>query len=139
MPTIDPKTGKPEGGAAKTRKRKAEREHERLRRKPKGSGESAFASLAAPPIGNTAEMVTWGAQALALTLYRAMQDPTIFETERDQLRFVVDACAKLGMIRDKAAEQEAIKRAIGSAKTKDTTGLERAHGRSAPKISRPPE
>lgn len=72
-------------------------------------------------------------------MHRAAQDGTIFETERDQLRFLADCCAKLGMIRDKAAEQELIDKRLAEidGEQNKSSGLEAVRGLKAPKISRP--
>lgn len=135
MPSRDA-TGKRLSGAAQARKKKAAVEHERTRIKSAGG---AFASLPPPPIDDTAALITWGAKALAMTLDRAMRDSAIFETERDQLRFVADGCAKLGMIRDKAVEQDKIRKALHKEKkAAETAGLTDASQRGTPRVSRPP-
>ena len=142
MPLRD-SDGKPLSGAALQRRRKAKLEHERKRKKAQPSGALSYADLPAPPIGKkdgTAQLITWGAKALAVTMHRAMVTPDAFEAERDQWRFVADCCAKLGMIRDKAAEQEQIKKGLrGVKKDKDTAGLTDASGRATPRVPRPPE
>lgn len=134
MPSKSP-DGKRLSGAAQRKVKQRRVEHERTREQTGG----AFDALPVPPLDATASLITWGARALALTLHRAMSDPTIFETERDQLRFIADGCAKLGMIRDKAAEQESIKRTLAEVKKeKETAGLTDARGRSTPRVPRPP-
>lgn len=135
MPWRD-KAGKPLSGAAQAKKRKQAKEHERTREQ----GESGhFDRLPAPPIDDTAGLVRWGAQCLAVVMDRAIRDRSIFETERDQLRFVADCCAKLGMIRDKASEQEAIKKALKvRRKEQKTAGLDDARQFPEPRVSRPP-
>jgi hypothetical protein len=105
VPIRDPETGKPLSGSALNRLRKAKVEAERTRDIEEQTGLTLE-----PPPSSTAELVTWAAAALAQAIYRASQDRKIFLTEADQLRYVADGCAKLGMVRDKAAEQERIKR-----------------------------
>lgn len=128
---------KPMGGAEKLRIKRAAAERER-QRDEEGQG-GTFDRLGPAPIDSTAELVTWGAQALALVVDRAMRRRDIFETEFDQLRFVADSCAKLGLVRDKAAEQESIKKLLkATTQEKETAGLTDAGGRSTPRVSRPP-
>lgn len=137
MPTRD-SIGKRLSGAQQKRKRKLTVEHERQRDDVSGD---PFENLPAPPIAGktgTAGLVTWGAKALAFTMNRAMRRRDIFEAERDQLRFVADCCAKLGMIRDKGAEQDKIKRALGKArKAEKDAGLTDVTGPPPARIQRP--
>lgn len=129
------KDGREISGAEKTRRRKARAEAERQR---EVAGPTALAGLPAPP-ENTAGLVRWGAQMLAAVMHRAAQERSIFETERDQLRFLSECCAKLGIIRDKAAEQELIDQRLAELEGEKTraAGLETVRGLTAPKISRP--
>lgn len=110
MPSIDPKTGKPVGGAAKTRKKKAELEAER-KRKPAKAAEVLHID---PQPDSTADFASWSARGLAALAYRAAQDRTIFATELDQLRFLSDTFAKLAKANDKGAEQERMKKLADS-------------------------
>lgn len=130
---------KPKGGAQKVRERKAREEHERQRQDKESGEEAPFARLRPAPLDNTAEMVLWANEVLALSVERAVRRRDIFPCEFDQLRFIADSCAKLGMIRDKASEQEKIKKALRHAeKQSDTEGLEDVRGRAAtPQVSRP--
>ena len=135
MPSRDP-SGKRLPGSKQRAIKKRRAAHETTR--PPGG--DAFGTLPAPPLDNTASLITWGAQALALALHRAMSDRSIFETERDQLRFIADGCAKLGMIRDKASEQEAIKKAIQARREENKgAGLDDASKFNQPRVSRPSE
>lgn len=133
MPTRKP-NGREVGGAEKERRRKARIENEREREHPVG----ILPGLAAPP-PNTAGLVRWGAQILAAVMYRAAQDRSIFETERDQLKFLADCAAKLGVIRDKAAEQELIDQRLAELEQEKTkaAGLDPVHGLKASKVPRP--
>jgi len=102
--------------------------------------EDAGLSVGAPP-ESTAELVTWAASALAQVIHRAAQDRSIFLTEADQLRFIADGCAKLGMVRDKAAEQERIKKAavragLTSDKSKPSVGAKSLAGIEKPPTAR---
>lgn len=137
MPTRDAE-GRELSGAEKERRRKAKLENER-QRQPQVAGTSGIEGLPSPPT-NTASLVRWGAQILAAVMYRAAQDRSIFETERDQLKFLAECAAKLGVIRDKAAEQELIDQRLAELDQEKTkaAGLEPVHGFQAPKIPRPP-
>ena len=68
-----------------------------------------FEKVGAPPLDDTASLIRWGAKMLATSVYLAAMDPDL--PLNDKLRFVNDASAKLGMIRDKATEQEKLDRA----------------------------
>lgn len=116
MPSIDPKTGKPVGGAAKTRKKKAELEAERKRKpaKPAKPAKAAEFLHIDPQPDSTADFASWSARGLAALAYRAAQDRTIFATELDQLRFLSDTFAKLAKANDKGAEQERMKKLADS-------------------------
>lgn len=94
-------------------------------------------AVSAPP-ESTAELVTWAASALAQVIHRAAQDRSIFLTEADQLRFIADGCAKLGMVRDKAAEQERIKKAAVRAGLAPDKNKPSAGAKSLVGIEKPP-
>lgn len=113
MPSVDKKTGKPVGGAAKARARKAKLKAAQKRKPTKTS--LSFADLPDPPLDDTAALITWGAKSLAVAMRRSMQDPSLFDAERDQLKFIAECVAKLGLIRDKATEQEKLQRAAAAA------------------------
>lgn len=135
MPTLD-KTGKRLPGSKQRAIKKRRVAHEQTR---EPSDASHFDRLPAPPIEDTAGLVRWGAQCLAMVMDRAIRDCSIFETERDQLRFLSECCAKLGMIRDKASEQEAIKKALQARrKESKAAGLADASQFPEPRVSRPP-
>lgn len=134
MPSRDPKTGKPVGGAAKARRRKAQAEAER-KRKPAAVSQVQVS----PPPESTAELVTWSAGVLAALVYRASQDRTIFLTELDQLRFLADTCAKIGLVRDKAVEQDRLRRlaeAAGKLPSSKPAGAKPLAGVSKPDTAR---
>ena len=130
--------GRQVGGAEKERRKKARLEAERKRPAAPAQPSGGLSGLPAPP-ESTAHLIRWGARILAGVMHRAAQDGTIFETERDQLRFLADCCAKLGMIRDKAAEQELIDKRLAEidGEQNKSSGLEAVRGLKAPKISRP--
>lgn len=113
MPSIDKKTGRPISGAAKARARKAKLQAAQ-KRTPAPTTVS-FADLPDPPLDDTAALITWGAKCLAVVMRKAQQDVGAFDAERDQWRFVADCAAKLGMIRDKAAEQSKLQKAAAAA------------------------
>lgn len=138
MPSRD-SSGKRLPGSKQRAIKKRRIEHEQTRPGSAAAESSHFDSLPRPPIEDTAGLVRWGAQCLAVVMDRAIRDRSIFETERDQLRFVADCCAKLGMIRDKASEQEAIKKALQARrKEAKAAGLDDARQFAEPRVSRPP-
>lgn len=126
------------GGAEKERRRKSRLENERAR-PPAAEGARGLDGLTPPP-ENTAGLVRWGAQILAAVMYRAAQERSIFETERDQLKFLAECAAKLGIIRDKAAEQELIDKRLAELdqEKSKTAGLEPVNRLKTSKIPRPP-
>lgn len=134
MPSLDPKTGKPISGAEVRRRKMQRLEADRAREAPP---DETGLSVCAPP-ESTAELVTWAASALAQVIHRAAQDRTIFLTEADQLRFIADGCAKLGMVRDKAAEQERIKKAAVRAGLAPDKNKPSAGAKSLAGIEKPP-
>lgn len=110
MPRKNPLTGKPLSGSA-GRKIAASKKAKALQATrpplPPGGG---FSNIPPPPLEDTAQLITWGARVLAATMDKALRDPSAFDCERDQWRFITDSVAKLGMIRDKSIEQDRIKK-----------------------------
>jgi len=65
-----------------------------------------FRDLPPAPIGDPLAAIPWANDVLMVCMDRAMRDP---ETPLEwKLNYLKDAAAKLGMIRDKAAEQKKI-------------------------------
>ena len=109
----------------------------RADRKAASRAPLAYSAIEPPDLGDTASMVRYGAQVLAVVMDQTMLDPDI--TEEQRRRELRDGAAKLGMIRDKAAEQEAIKKSLRMRQGKqETTGLEDASQFAEPRVSRPP-
>lgn len=134
MPSRNPDGSRLSGAQIRDRKRAKQERGETERQ----SGEpSALADLEPPP-ENTAELVRWGAVVLAKVIHRAAQKPEIFAAESDQLKFIADGCAKLGIVRDKAKEQEDIAKQLKAARGEQKAqGMERVSGRTAPAVARP--
>lgn len=103
------------------------------------SGPNPFERLGPPPIDDTAQLITWGAKANALGLEHIAKHPNMYPNRREWIRALIEGTAKLGHIRDKAAEQEKIDVALRrDEQTTKKQGLTSAHGRKAPPIARPP-
>lgn len=141
MPSVDSKTGRPLGGAAKKRKKiETQREEvvrEELRKstpKPKGL---SFDDLPLPDLENSDEAVTWWNKVLLVCADQVIRDPVM--PLEQKIKFLLDGAGKAGMIRDKAKEQEKIKK-VFQAQNKERTalGLQDASQFPAPTISRPP-
>jgi len=120
VPSKDPKTGKRLSGAAQDKRAKQKLEAERIAEATGGSPhdlqnliKAAFARVGPPPMQSTGSLITWGAKMQATVIWLAAQNPALFDSLASLLRFEADAIAKLGMIRDKAKEQEDIKKALG--------------------------
>lgn len=134
MPSKDPRTGKPVGGAAKVRARKAKVAAQRARKPAKTT--VSFDDVGDPPLDDTAALITWGAKCLAVVMRKAQQDAKAFDADRDQWRFLADCAAKLGMIRDKASEQAKLQRAAAAAGK--TTGTKPQGAQTLAGVSKPP-
>lgn len=116
-----PKRKYPSG--AEKRKRKYQREQapqEAKRRARATAPDSANAGPTAdivgeytkcgpPPLDDTASLIKWGARMVGVSVWLTALDPDV--PLLDKVRLVNDGCAKLGMIRDKASEQEKLDRA----------------------------
>ena len=141
MPSIDSKTGKPLGGAAKKRKKiQTQREEvvrEELRKSsPKTKGLS-FDDLPPPNLDSPDEAVTWWNKVLLVCADQVIRDEAM--TLEQKIKFLLDGAGKAGMIRDKAKEQDKIKK-IFEAQNKERAalGLQDASQFGTPEISRPP-
>lgn len=85
----------------------------------------SYDDLPPPPLDDSAAMVTWGNKVVAVVMDQAMLDP--FITEESRRRTLLDGAAKLGMIRDKAAEQERIRAQLQKMKDAEAhQGMENA-------------
>jgi hypothetical protein len=138
MPILD-ENGKPLSGAAQRKRAKAIKE-ELLKntraRKAAGKG-SVFKDIAPPPLDDTAKATIWMNKVLLTATYGVMQDDEIpFEK---QVKYILEAAGKAGMIRDKVSEQEKIDRILEEQEeAKKSQGLQDATQFKPPTISRPP-
>lgn len=103
MPIRDVNTGKPLSGH-ELRKRRAERDSSPTRRR------KASEVIKVSDDTDTSKLISWGARVQAAIIQRAMDNPQEFPNAHAQWRFISEAVARLGMIRDKAAEQEKLDR-----------------------------
>ena len=136
MPQRDPKTGKELSGSAK-RKIVSDRQK---RAREKGIDPSAvgdFSRLPSAPIGDSARSIAWVNDAMLIAFDQVIRDATLTNIERWQ--WMERLGKALGMLRDKAAEQDKIKKSLkddsDQAKTQGTVS---ASGRTKKTIPRPP-
>jgi hypothetical protein len=59
------------------------------------------------PPEDTADLIPWASKGLAAVAYAAAKS-SAFGSKAEQLRFLADALAKIGMLRDKTSEQQRI-------------------------------
>jgi hypothetical protein len=135
MPQRDPKTGKELSGSAK-RKIVSDRQK---RAREKGIDPSAvgdFSRLPSAPIGDSARSIAWVNDAMLIAFDQVIRDATLTNIERWQ--WMERLGKALGMLRDKAAEQQTIKKALKEKDTEDQSrGTVSANGRTKKTISRP--
>ena len=90
------------------------------------------------PIHDTSKMITWGAQLHALVLEKIARDPSAYPNRREWYRAMLGGTTSLGIIRDKAAEQQKIDEALRRDEVKQKKqGLANVSGRKAPSVTRP--
>jgi hypothetical protein len=95
-----------------------------------------FAQLEPAPLGAPAQAIAWVNDCLLLALDQVLRDPDLKNTER--WRWIKEFSAVLGMVRDKASEQAAIKRALRTHEaTEKAQGTVHADGRSKKTVPRP--
>ena len=135
MPQRDPKTGKELSGAAKrkiTSRRQARVEEMGV--DPSSVGD--FARLPSAPIGDSARSIAWVNDAMLIAFDQVIRDALLTNIERWQ--WMERLGKALGMLRDKAAEQQTIKKALKETDTEDQSrGTVSASGRIKKTISRP--
>lgn len=111
MPLRD-QTGKRLSGAAQRSQRAARNRTESAAQERRQAAPPTAAlryeDIPPPNMADPASLITFGARAVAVSMHQAMLDPTI--TEEQRRREIRDGAAKLGMIRDKAAEQSKLER-----------------------------
>lgn len=140
MPQRDPKTGKQLSGSAK---RKAAKQKKVSYAKAVATatapvpGSSDFDKLSPAPLGRSAEAIAWVNDAVLIALEQVLRHPTLPCPER--WKWIKDYAAVLGMVRDKAAEQVAIKKALASQQAAhQAQGTVSASGRTKKTVPRPP-
>lgn len=140
MPIKDPKTGKPLGGAAlkRLRKAKATTYAAAVASSPTPvPGASDFDKLDPAPIGRSAEAIAWVNDAVLIALEQVIRHPTL--PCPDRWKWIKDYAAVLGMVRDKVAEQVSIKKALASQNAQQAAqGTVVASGRIKKAVPRPP-
>lgn len=164
MPSIDPTTGKPLSGAQKRARAaaaKAAQYAERAAAKPDPAPSAAAAEPAAPsfeqlaagsrlsgthedfarlppaPLDDPAAAIAWVNSAALIGLQQVLQDPKLTPPER--WGWLEKFGRMMGMIRDKASEQAALKQWKAAQTTKaQTQGTVNANSRSKTPLPRPP-
>lgn len=102
-----------------------------------GAPLAGFEDIQPPPLGRPVEAIAWVNDVVLRALYNALCDPTLKGAER--YRWIKDFSAVVGMIRDKAAEQAAIKDAMRDAsKQEANAGTVSADGRRKTPVEKPP-
>lgn len=97
-----------------------------------------FEQLEPPPVHDTAQLISWGARLHAIALGHISRHPEIYPNQREWLRALLGGTTQLGIIRDKAAEQEKIDAALRRDDVKGKKlGLSDVRGRKAQTITRP--
>ena len=140
MPSIDRRTGKPVGGAAKDRVRRAKVEAQRKREEKRKKGGAVvglqFEALPPPPLGDPLAAMCWWNDVLLTCADKVLRDPVM--PLEDRVKFLADFSAKAGYIRDKAGEAKALREAVkAKVKVAEDKGLERG-GSPPTAVPRPP-
>lgn len=132
-------------GAAKRKLAKQRRDEERARAAARTEQETGhnpgphISQVGPPPINDPIGAMLWCNNVLLVCMQRVLG---LTDTEmplEQRLRFLMDGCAKAGMIRDKSAESKAMLEALRKKdQKKEAAGLEPNASRSdPPKIPRP--
>lgn len=102
-------------------------------------GPNPFDELEPAPIADTSRLITWGAKLHALVLHQIAQDRSAYPNRREWYRALLGGTTSLGVIRDKAMEQQKIDDALHRDEAKGKKqGLSDVRGRKAPQVTRPP-
>lgn len=145
MPSKNPKTGKAlSGGAKRAAAKKRASSYKAAVAAVVAApvqvvipGSADFDRLAPAPIGDSATAIAWTNDAVLLALDQVLRDPALTNLER--WRWISTFGGVLGHLRDKAAEQLAIKKSLASQQTAaQAQGTVSARGRSKTTVSRPP-
>lgn len=101
--------------------------------------QNPFVRLAKPDDLDPSTLVSWSARYHVTACYEIATHPEWWTNKREWIRALTDNTSKFGAIKDRAAEQvkmaEVLRRDDLDAKKQ---GLVSAHGRTAPKVPRPP-
>lgn len=136
MPSRDPATGKRLNGSQQRALAEARRAADEARKA--AALPESYRQIGAPPIGDTASLISWAARCLAVVCHDALLDETL--PPQEKRRFVADCCAKLGLVRDKAVEQDRIRQAVKAWKGKpEGEGLTPLAGIPEPTPARRPD
>ncbi len=150
MPLRD-SSGKRLSGAAEKRRKKAQQEDirkaETQRKKLKSSKDLSassdnkpvgleFEDLPPPDLNDSSGAIAWWNRVLLVCADKVLRDPVL--SLEQKIKYLHDGAAKAGMIRDKAAEQEQIKKLLAEQQGKKAAvGLEDVSQLAPPRISRP--
>lgn len=97
----------------------------------------AFAELEPPPLKRPAQAIAWANDVVLLALHQVLHDPDL--KPADRYRWIKDYAAVIGMLRDKAAEQAAIKESLrAEEKESAAVGTIDARGRGKTPVEKPP-
>lgn len=157
MPARDPKTGKPLSGAQKRARAAAKSTSSykaRAAKKPAAKKPAAASAAPAPaastaspasdfdrlppaPIGDPAGAIAWANDAMLIALDQILRDTNLAAPER--WGWLEKFGKALGYLKDKSAEQHAIKRALSAQQAQvQAQGTVSAAGRFKTAVSRPP-
>lgn len=132
-------------GAAKRKlaKQRQQEERDRAAERMRQQGAQVGPSVGQvgpAPIGNPIAAMLWCNDVLLACMERVLSLSDAEMPLEQRLRFLMDGCAKAGMIRDKSAESKAMQEALRKKQQKqEAAGLEPNADRSdPPTIPRPP-
>jgi hypothetical protein len=129
------------GSARRKRRKQATAEQQALQSEisdQPDAGGLKFSDLPTPPLRNPLKAMGWWNDMLLVCADNVLRAPASMPLEK-RVRLLADFAAKAGMIRDKAAETKAIRKALKAGdKKKEAAGLEHASGPAPSKIPRPP-
>lgn len=140
MPSKD-SNGKPLSGqelrkrtrAKKEAQRKAETQRKKVDKTQKGL---EFEDLPPPDLADSSSAISWWNRVLLVCADKVLRDPVM--NLEQKIKYLHDGAAKAGMIRDKVAEQDNIKKILaGQNQKKKAVGLEDVSKLAPPRIARP--
>ncbi len=142
MPSKNPATGKALSGGAKRAAAKARKKSYVASTAAAAAanlpspGASDFATLTAPPVGNSAEAVAWVNDAMLIALGQVLRDPGLDNLSR--WRWIKEFGQALGHIRDKSAEQHRIRKLAEQMGTASASGSAPVGAKSLAAVKKPP-